>query len=114
MYVAFSTVSSHRQARRSPRAPPAGGVANEHVLTLQFNRVVIKSGTDTLKNDCHPHCIPNIIGLEYSHSDDACMPLDQSGQLLPLIVACKVCIWINLERSTMPLDQGVLPVFWPI
>ncbi len=45
---------------------------------------------------------PNIIGLEYCHSDDVCMPLDQSA----------VNLHLDLERSTMPLDQWFLSVFW--
>ncbi len=78
-----------------------------HVLPLHFNRVVIKSGTVTLKYDCRPHWIPNIIGLEYCQSDDACMPLDQSAVNCCLIVAC-----LHLERSSTPLDQWALSVLW--
>ncbi len=78
-----------------------------HILALHFSRVVIKSGTVTLKYDCRPHWIPNIIGLEYCQSDDACMPLDQSAVSCCLIVAC-----LHLERSSTPLDQWDLSVLW--
>ncbi len=63
------------QRQRSPGAPMSART------DTTFNRGVIKSGTDTLKNDCRSYCIPNIIGLEYGHSDDACMSLDQSAGL---------------------------------
>ncbi len=108
-----STVFRQRQARRwPPRAPPAGGGANERtychdILTGLWSRVLwtpwnmIAAPTRSL----------NIIGLEYCHSDDACMSLDQSA------VSC--CLWLlhakfafDLERSTMPLDPWVLSVFW--
>ncbi len=77
------------------------------VLTQHFSRIVIKSYTVTLKYDCRPHWIPNIIGLEYCQSDDACMPLDQSAVNCCLIVAC-----LYLERSSMPLGQWALSVLW--
>ncbi len=48
----------------------------------------------------------NIIGLEYCHSDN--MPLDQSAA-----TDCRMhSLHLDLERSTMPLDQWVLSVFW--
>ncbi len=82
-YIHYITVGSNvsRQARRSHRAPP--------VLPQHFNRVVIKSGTDTLKYDCRPQWIPNIIGLEYCHSD---MPVSHWIRVLA-IAACKGWIW---------------------
>ncbi len=92
----ISTVSRHRQARRSPRAPPAGGVpmstrSCHYILTGVWSRVARTPWNMTAA----PTGSPNIIGLEYCHSDDACMPLDQSAvNCCLLIVACKVCIWI--------------------
>ncbi len=105
------TVSRHRQARRSPRAPPAGGGTNErtychYILTGLWSRVArtpwnaIAAATESR----------NIIGLEYCHSDDACMPLDQSA--VSCCLCCMQCFHLDLERSTMPLDQWVLSVFW--
>ncbi len=82
-----STVSRHRQARRSPRAPSAGGGANEHtychyILTGLWSRVA-RTPWNTI---AAPTGSRNIIRLEYCHSDDACMPLDQS--------AVNCCLWL--------------------
>ncbi len=84
---ANSTVSRHRQARRLPRAPPAEGGANEHtychyILTGLWSRVA-RTPWNTI---AAPTGSRNIIGLEYCHSDDACMPLDQS--------AVNCCLWL--------------------
>ncbi len=51
-----STISRHRQARRSPGAPMSART------DTTFNRGVIKSGTDTLKNDCRPTVSPTSLG----------------------------------------------------
>ncbi len=67
----------------------------------------MKSGTVTLKYDCRHHWFPNITGLEYCQSDNACMLLDQSAVSCRLIVAC-----LYLERSSMPLNQWALSVLW--
>ncbi len=85
--VSISTVSRHRQARRSPRAPPAGGGANErtychYILTGLWSIVARTPWNMTAA----PAGSPNIIGLEYCHSDDTSMPLDQST------VNC--CLWL--------------------
>ncbi len=60
---------------------------------LHLSRVVIKSGTVTLKYCC-PHWIPQRHWV-WVQSFWRCLYITGSKrcQLLPLIVACKVCIW---------------------
>ncbi len=86
-----------------------------HVLPLHLNRVVIKSGTDSLKYDCRPHWIPQ---HHWARILSFWLCLYAIGsecyQLLPLLLSiaasdcCMQSLHLDLERSTMPLDQWVL------
>ncbi len=88
-----STVSRHRQARRSPRAPPAGGGTNEHMYCHYIlTGVVIKSVTDTLKYDCRPHWIPQHHWARVL-SFWRCLYAIGSGR-------CQCCLWLLHAKFT--------------
>ncbi len=82
-----STLSRHRQARQTSRAPPAGGDVNERMYCHYISTGLWTSVAQTPWNMiAAPTGSPNIIGLEYCYSDDACMALDQS--------AVNICLWL--------------------
>ncbi len=112
VYVWCSTVSKHRLARRLPRVPPAGGGANEctycqYILTGLWSRVAqIPWNRIAVAPWIPQHHWARVLSFwrcMYAIGAERCQLLSD---------CCRQSLHLNLERSTMPLNQWLLFVFW--
>ncbi len=91
------TVSRHRQARRSPRAPPGGGVPMSACTATTFEQGCDQEWHGHPEIRLPPHWIPNIIGLE---SVNLTMPVCHWIRALSIAASDWCMQSLYLERST--------------
>ncbi len=78
-----------------------------YVLPLHLNRVEARTPWNMI---AAPTGSPNIIGLEYCHSDDACLTLDQSAVSSCLLLHAKLAFRFGALNNATITSMGSVSV----